>query len=339
MLIIAVMVSCSSETVTVSPPEQSDSASESEKVVNPLKIGVVTDVGEIDDQSFNQSSWEGALAAAKSTGGSARYVETQNSKDYYDNILEFVENNYDVVITVGYALGEDTFEVAKKYPHVFFIGVDQFQTEPLPNLVGLVFHEDQAGYLAGVLAAHLTKSNFVASVLGADIVPPVVAFGEGFEAGVKSVNPDINTVNTYHPGGVDTAFTDPEWGASAAAQAMDQGADIIFAAAGKTGSGALIEAAQHEGVYCIGVDTDQWNTSPGARPCLVSSAVKRINLGVQELIELTSHGEFKVSNHYGEVGLADFHDFEDDISDELKAELAKIATGLKSGEIETGYNP
>jgi basic membrane protein A len=306
-----------------------------------FKIGLVTDVGEVDDKSFNQSAWEGAQAGARAVGGEANYIETKDAKDYLDNIAEFAEDDYDVIVTVGFALGAATLEAAQKYPDIKFIGVDQFQVpgEELDNVVGLIFHEDQSGYLAGVLAANLTESNTIAAVLGTDLVPPVVAFKEGYEAGAISVNSDINVISTYHPGGLDVAFTDPEWGATTAAQAIDQGADVIFAAGGKTGNGGLIEAAGHEGVYCIGVDSDQWETVPEAHPCLVSSAMKLITPSVEGLIQMAESGEFPSGNFFGDAGLASFHDFEDQVPDDLKAELERIAVGLKDGSISTGYNP
>ena len=117
-------------------------------------------------------------------------------------------------------------------------------------------------------------------MLGTDLVPPVVAFNEGYQNGAMSVNPDINIIATYHPGGLDVAFTDPEWGATTAQQAIDQGADVIFGAGGQTGNGALIQTAGNEGLWCIGVDTDQWETVPEAHPCLISSAMKLITPGV-----------------------------------------------------------
>jgi basic membrane protein A len=136
---------------------------------------------------------------------------------------------------------------------------------------------------------------------------------------------------------MDVAFTDPEWGASTAKQAIDQGADVIFGAGGKTGNGALIETATHEGVYCIGVDSDQWFTVPEAHPCLVSSAMKLITPGVTDLVTTSYNGEFPGGNYVGEVGLAPYHDFEDEIPQEVKDRLDEIDAGLQSGEIETGY--
>ena len=169
------------------------------------------------------------------------------------------------------------------------------------------------------------------------MVPPVVAFKEGYELGAKSVNPNINIISTYHPGGLDVAFTDPEWGAATTAQAIDQGADVVFSAGGKTGNGGLIEAAQHEGVFCIGVDTDQWETVPEAQPCLVSSAMKLIVPGVTTLIEMAHADEFPSGNFFGDAGLAPFHDFATVVPEDVKTLLEETAVGLIDGSIETGY--
>ncbi|MCA9950311.1 MAG: BMP family ABC transporter substrate-binding protein [Anaerolineales bacterium] len=302
-------------------------------------VGLVTDVGEIDDKSFNQSAWEGAQSAAAAAGGKADFIETQDAKDYGANIGLFANNGYDVIVTVGFAMGEATAEAAAQYPDIKFIGVDQFQGEPIDNLAGLVFNEDKSGFLAGALAAMLTESGKIAAVLGTDLVPPVVAFKEGYEGGARFINPDIEYISTYHPGGMDVAFTDPEWGASTTKQAVDQGADVVFGAGGKTGNGALIEAAGNDGVFCIGVDTDQWETVPEAHPCLVSSAMKLITPGVEDLVAAVQAGDFPAGNFFGAAGLAPFHDFEDQISQEIKDKLAEIDAGLQDGSIETGYNP
>lgn len=308
-----------------------------------LCIGLVTDVGEIDDKSFNQSAWEGVQMAADDLGAQIDYIETQDAKDYGANIDLFAQNGYDIIATVGFAMGEATIEAAQNYPDIDFIGVDQFQGEALPNLTGLVFNEDQSGFLAGALAAHLSQTGTVAAVLGTDLVPPVVAFKEGYEAGAQYINPDIELISTYHPGGLDVAFTDPEWGASTAKQALDSGADVVFGAGGKTGNGALIEVASAPGagesVYCIGVDTDQWETVPEAHSCLVSSAMKLITPGMFDLIELSNNGEFPGGNYFGDAGLAPFHDFEDQIPQDVKDSLDEIAAGLQDGSITTGYNP
>lgn len=303
-------------------------------------IGLVTDVGQIDDKSFNQSAWEGAQAAAEALGAAEiNYVETVDAKDYAANIDLFANDGYDVIVTVGFAMGEASIEAAGRYPDIDFIGVDQFQVEAIPNLAGVIFPEDQSGFLAGALAGMLTETNIIASVLGTDLVPPVVAFNEGYKGGAAYVNPDVTVIDTYHPGGLDVAFTDPEWGASTAAQAVDQGADVVFGAGGQTGNGAIIEVASNEGLYCIGVDTDQWETVPEARPCLVSSAMKLITPSVEALIAESFAGEMTAGNYVGPVGLAPFHDFEDQIPQEIKDTLAEIDAGLQDGTISTGYTP
>lgn len=304
-----------------------------------LCVGLVTDVGEVDDKSFNQSAWEGVERASEALGAQIEYIETQDAKDYASNIGLFAENNYDIIVTVGFGMTDATLEAAKAYPDVDFIGVDQFQVEPLENLTGLIFNEDKAGFLAGALAASMTETGTIAAVLGTDLVPPVVAFKEGYENGAEFINPDINIISTYHPGGMDVAFTDPEWGGSTSKQALDQGADVVFGAGGKTGNGALIEVAGTEGAWCIGVDTDQWETVPEAHPCLISSAMKLITPGVADLIEMSSKGELPAGNFFGPTGLAPFHDHEDAVPQEVKDKLAEIDAGLQDGSIETGYNP
>ncbi|MBN1565789.1 MAG: BMP family ABC transporter substrate-binding protein [Anaerolineae bacterium] len=305
-------------------------------------IGLVTDVGEIDDGSFNESSWNGVLAA-EVCGAEVDYIQTESAEDYAENIAEFAENDYDIIVTVGYALGTATIEAAGNYPDVWFIGVDQDQSyyEERDNVTGLLFPEDQAGFLAGVLAARMTVSGTIGAVLGTDQVPAVVRFKEGFEAGALYTNPDLTILSTYHPGSIDVAFTDPEWGATTSRTALDQGADVIFAAGGKTGNGGLIEVASAVGEgtpppFCIGVDTDQWLTVPEAHPCLISSAMKVLDQGVADIITLIVDEEVEPGNFMGVGGLAPFHDFDEMVPDEVKAELEDIAAALISGELETG---
>jgi basic membrane protein A len=349
LLTIGLLAACvapvapSAET-TAAVESSDDSAATVEANVS---IGLVTDVGRVNDRSFNQSAWDGVLEACAALGltegEECRYIETQDPADYSDNIQQFIDGGFNVIVSVGFALGEATAAAAQANPDIMFIGVDQFQGEALPNLTGLIFHEDQSGFLAGALAAQLSQTGQIAAVLGTDLVPPVVAFGQGYELGAKYINPDIEVSTTYHPGGLDRAFTDPEWGASTARQALDQGADVIFGAGGSTGNGALQEVAAAEGagtaLFCIGVDTDQWETLPAAHPCLVSSAMKLITPGVVELVMAANEGNFPGGNFYGGAGLAPFHEFEETISQEIKDTLAEIDAGLKDGSLETGYNP
>ena len=326
------------EEATEAPAEEEAAAEGDCSAEDVLCVGLVTDVGRIDDKSFNQSAWEGAQQAAEVLGAAeVNYVETTNATDYAANIDLFAGQGYDIIVTVGFAMAAATAAAAATYPDIDFIGVDQFQGDTIANLTGLVFNEDKAGYLAGVLAASLSESGTIASVLGTDLVPPVVAFNEGYQNGAMSVNPDINIIATYHPGGLDVAFTDPEWGATTAQQAIDQGADIIFGAGGQTGNGALIQAAGVEGVWCIGVDTDQWDTVPEAQPCLVSSAMKLITPGVVDLATASVNGEFPGGNFFGAVGLAPFHAHEDAVPQDVKDLLDTTSAGLLDGSITTGY--
>ncbi|HEY4717535.1 MAG TPA: BMP family ABC transporter substrate-binding protein [Anaerolineales bacterium] len=301
-----------------------------------LCVGFVTDVGRIDDASFNQASWEAVQQAEAELNATIDYVQTTSATDYEANIQLFVDDGYDVIVTSGFAIGDTTLAMSQANPDIYFIGVDQFVGNTA-NFAGVLFPEDQAGFQAGALAAMLTKTNIIAAVLGTDLVPPVVAFKEGYEAGAAYVNPDITVISTYHPGGLDVAFTDPEFGATTAAQAIDQGADVIFGAGGDTGNGALREVAGREGLYCIGVDVDQWNTVPEARPCLVTSAAKHIKEAVYDLLSQYAAGTPHEGLYFGGVGLAPYHDFESVVTAEMQAELDAIREGLADGSISTGY--
>jgi len=264
------------------------------------------------------------------------FIETQSPTDYATNIATFIDQGYDVIVTVGFALGEATVIAAGENPDTLFIGVDQFQGEAVPNVAGLIFPEDQAGFLAGALAGLMTETNTIGAVFGTDLVPPVVAFGEGYAAGIAYTNPEAELILTYHPGGLDVAFTDPAWGADTARQAINSGADVIFGAGGSTGNGALGEIAKDGGeVLCIGVDTDQWETVPEAQPCLMTSAMKLIDFGVVDLVEAAAEDSFPSGNFVGSVGLAPYHDFESVIPDEVKAQIEELTPQVLDGSIPT----
>jgi basic membrane protein A len=300
-----------------------------------LRVGLVTNVGKIDDKSFNQSAWEGVQRAERELGALVRFIETTDPKDYAKNIDQFAQDDYDVIVTVGFAVGQATQEAAARYRNVRFIGVDQFQEREAANLAGLIFDEDKAGYLGGALAGFMTRSGTVGQVLATDLVPPVVEFGKGFEAGAKAVRPDVRVLTAYHPGGLARGFTDPDWGKSTAQQIIAQGADVLFGAGGTTGNGALLGALERN-VLAIGVDTDQWETLPQVRPVLLSSAMKLITPGVFDLIKAASDETFRGGNIVGEVGLAPFHDLDSQVPAEVKQRLLQIDRGLKDGTIETG---
>ena len=154
-------------------------------------MGVVTEVGKIDDQALNQMTWEGVKKAELKLGAYVQYIETVDSRDYEKNIATFANAGYDLIITVGYDQSKATLAAANKYPQVNFIGVDQLlgPDKSLPqNLTGLSFAEDQLGFLAGVLAAEMTRANKVGAVCGPDFLSPAWRYCEGFRAGVEYVN-------------------------------------------------------------------------------------------------------------------------------------------------------
>ncbi|OGO28382.1 MAG: BMP family ABC transporter substrate-binding protein, partial [Chloroflexi bacterium RBG_16_54_18] len=272
-------------------------------------------------------------------GAHIQYIETVDSKDYDKNIATFADAKYDVIVTVGFALGEATVANAKKYPDIKFIGVDQFQAEVTPNVAGLNFPEDIAGFLVGALAAQLSKTGKIGAVCGTDAVPPVWRFGEGYRAGAAYINPAIEVNVVYHSDvGFDKTFTDPEWGKTTAVSMIDKGVDVIFGAGGKTGNGALAGAAE-KGVFCLGVDTDQYFTVPEAQSCLVSSAMKLLTPGTFYLIQLAKEGTFPPGNFTGEAGYAPFHDQESKVPAEVKTKMEEINKMLKDGSLKTNVAP
>jgi basic membrane protein A len=305
-----------------------------------MKVGLVTDVGRLNDKSFNQSSWEGVQQAEKELGVEVKAIETVDTKDYDKNIQQFIDDGYDVIVTVGFALGEATTKAAKANPNVKFIGVDQFQAETVPNLAGLIFDEDKAGYLAGVLAASISKSKNIGAICGTDDVPPVWRFCEGYKEGAKSIDPSITSQVVYHSDvDISKTFVDPDWGKTTALSMMDRGADVVFGAGGQTGNGAIY-AAKDKNLPAIGVDTDQYFTiGDEFKSALVSSAMKLLTPGVYNLIKDAVEGNFKGGNNVGTVGLAPYHDWETKVPDDVKAKLTEVDAGLQDGSIKTCVSP
>jgi basic membrane protein A len=314
-------------------------------------VGLVTDVGTINDKSFNQSAWEGVQLAEQELGAKVQFIETTDARDYDKNIATFGDAGYDVIVTVGFALGEATIANAAIYPDIKFIGLDQFQpwefdddaSNDLANIAGLGFPEDQAGFLVGALAAMMTQSHKIGAVCGTDVIPPVWRFGEGYRSGATYAD-GINGTTTevlvvYHSDvGIDKAFTDPEWGAVTATAIMDQGADVIFGCGGITGNGAITAAAQAD-AYVIGVDTDQYLTLPEAAPRMLSSALKLMSPGVFDLIKAAQDGTFTSGNVTGDAGYAPFHDLESEVPVEVKTMMEEISAGLLDRSIVTNVPP
>jgi len=315
-------------------------------------VGLVTDVGKVDDKSFNQSAWEG-LQKAKTDGNAdwIQYVETTDSKDYAKNVATFADAGYDVIVTSGFNLTDPTYAAAKLYPKTQFVGIDQFLSKdathpdwPFTNLVGLVYNEDQSGFLVGVLAASMSKSHKIGGVFGTDAVPPVWRYGEGYRAGAAYADAKNGTktevTNVYHSDvGFDKTFTDPTWGADTANSMIDKGADVIFGGGGKTGNGAVVATAQ-KGVYAIGVDSDQYNTLPEAQKMLLSSALKPITIPIADLIKLAKTSKFPTTGlYFGTAWYAPYHDLASKVPAKVDAEMQASLKGLTDGSIKTNVPP
>ncbi|NJK78696.1 MAG: BMP family ABC transporter substrate-binding protein [Chloroflexaceae bacterium] len=310
-----------------------------------LRVGLVTDIGRVNDGTFNQFAHEGALQASEEFGLEYRFIETQAQADYEQNIQTLVDENFNVIVSVGFLIADATYAAAQENPDITFIGVDQDFTgeRALPNLIGIQFREDQAGFLVGALAGMITASNIVGVVGGIDI-PPVKRFRNGFDNGVAYINPDATSLGVYIP-----SFTDPAQGASAAEQFIGEGADVIFGAGGPTGSGAIAAAAE-QGVFVIGVDQDEYfttfggGTAPGADR-IVSSAIKRVDVGVYDQIRSVLEGTFEGEGNYilnaenGGIGYADFHETADLIPAAVQERLEEIVELLASEELTTGVDP
>lgn len=315
-------------------------------------VALVTDVGKVDDKSFNQSSWEGLQSAQKDGNATwIQYIETTDSKDYAKNIATFGDAGYKVIVTSGFNLTEPTYAAAKLYPKALFIGVDQFLSKdathpewPLANLVGLVYNEDQSGFLVGALAAMMSKSHKIGGVFGTDAVPPVWRYGEGYRAGAAYADAKNSTktevTNVYHSDvGFDKTFTDPTWGADTANSMIDKGADVIFGGGGKTGNGAVDATAQRK-VLAIGVDSDQYYTLPEADAYLLTSALKPIPGPLAVLIKMAKAGSFPATGFYvGAAGYAPYHDVASQVPANVDTEMQALVKGLADGSIKTNVPP
>jgi basic membrane protein A len=298
-----------------------------------LRVGLVTDIGQLGDRSFNDSAWGGVQCAQQNLGFSdIKFIETQQSTDYAANIDQFVQDGYDVIVTVGFLLGPATVTAAQANPNIKFIGVDQAQDTTVPNLVGLTFQEDKSGYLAGYLAGLLNKSGTVGEVLGLADVPAVERYGVGYINGAKAAKSGIKVLTACA-----SSFTDTVWGNTTANQMMSQNADVIFAAAGLTGNGALLAVADKGGSNLgIGVDTDQWLSLPEAQKIIVSSAMKLIVPGTYHLIKSVQDGSFKGGNFVGDVGLAPFHNA-GQVPADVQTKMNQLSADVASGKTPTGF--
>jgi basic membrane protein A len=310
-----------------------------------VKVGMVSDVGGIDDASFNQNTWDGLAMAQEDLGVQAQFIESQAQADYEKNITELAEQEYDLIITVGFLLGEGTAKMAAVYPDINFAIVDFAYDPGIPNVAGIVFNTDEAAFPVGYLAAAWADMQDpgdpgVGYVAGMQI-PTVEIFVVGYENGVKYYN-EQKGKNVSFAGVYVGDFEAADQGKIVGNSLIDEGADVIFGIGGKTGNGGL-SAAKERGKWGVGVDVDQYYTVPNEADILITSTMKRLDNSVFGVIEALINDEFPGGGVYvgtlenGGVGLAPYHDFEDQIPDELKKEVEDIIEAIKKGEIDTGW--
>ncbi len=298
-----------------------------------FKVGLVTDVGGVNDRSFNQSAYEGLKRAEKELKIKTTLIQSKQMTDYIPNLQKLAKANYDLVIAVGFLMHDSVVTVAKQFPKTKFLIIDS-EISNLPNVASAMFREEQAGYLASVAAALLEKAKFgkttgknVFGVVGGMKIPPVDRYIAGFKAGVLSEIPKAKVIIKYTG-----KFDDPASGKQVALSEIAQGADFVFQVAGQTGLG-VIQAAKEKGVYAIGVDSDQSYVAPNT---VVTSAMKRVDVATYSVIKDTLNGKFKSGIIYFDlknngVGLAPFMK---GVPKSVSDKINKVIADIKAGKIK-----
>ena len=263
----------SSEEVSEASSEEAsseeDTEAETEEDIDGtgFKIGMVTDVGGVNDGSFNQSAWEGLQRAGEAFGCEVKYIESKGDADYVPNIESFLDEDYDLIVCVGYMMADAVRDAAELYPDQKFAIIDDASNADLDNVTCMMFEQEQASYLVGLAAGYTTESNIVGFVTGA-ANETMNSFGYGYCAGVLDANPDA-TILQYNANN----FGDASGGKTAVNTMVTKGADVVFHAAGGTGIG-VIDGCKENKIWAIGVDSDQ---SPLAPETILTSALKRVD--------------------------------------------------------------
>ncbi len=252
-----------------------------------IKVGMVTDVGGVNDKSFNQLAWEG-LQALDPDAFEVNYLESKTDADYQTNINTFIDEEYDLIITVGYMLADATREAAEDNPDQKFAIVDDSSCADLENVACLMFAQEECSYLVGLVAGSVTKSNTVGYVQGM-VSDPMNLFGIGYITGVLEACPEA-TVLQYNANN----FGDIAGGNTAAKDMITKGADVIYHAAGGTGNGVM-NACDEAGIYGIGVDKDQ-RVELGLE-CIITSAMKRVDVACQDISKAVKDDAFEGGVH------------------------------------------
>jgi basic membrane protein A len=310
----------------------------------------VTDTGGIDDAGFNQTAWKGvqdAIAADDSIEG--RFLESQAESDYEANLNSLIEGGCDIIITVGFLMGDATKAAAEANPDQKFSIVDFAYDPTIDNVLGQVYATEQGAFLAGYLAAGMSETGVVGTFGGINI-PPVTAFMDGFYYGVQYYNEQKGTdvmVLGWNPESSEGLFTGNfdslDDGRAFAENLHQEGADIIMPVAGPVGLGSAQLASElgTDSLKIIGVDADQTQTDPEKAEVYLTSVLKRMDSTVTQVINMAQDGSFEGGLIVGTlenegVGLAPYHSFEDAVPDELKAEIEAVKAGIIDGSITVG---
>jgi basic membrane protein A len=259
-----------------------------------IRVGLVTDIGGLNDRSFNHLAYVGLQRAESQLGVKGRVLTSNANSQYIPNLSTLARQHYDLVVAVGFLMADAVDTVAKRYPDVNFAIID-YPWEALKgkpkNVVGLVFEQQQGGYLAGYLAGLIqkqhgmprTKPGDVVASVGGQKIPPVVSYIAGFQAGAKAADPGVKTINQYSNDFVDQAKCK-----EIALQQIAQGADAFIQLAGGCGLGAL-DAAREQGVWGIGADADQSYLGS----YILTSALKKVDVSVYDTVKAVEDGSFK----------------------------------------------
>lgn len=290
-----------------------------------FKVAMVTDVGGINDQSFNQGSWEGLKKAKDELGIEIGYLESATEADYVSNVETLIDQGNDLIVACGFLMAETVRECAEAYPDQQFAIIDDDSNADLDNVTCLMFKQSEASYLVGVVAAMMTETNKVGLLLGMS-TPVMNQFGYGYVAGIKDTNPDV-AIDLYNA----NTFGDAAAGKAATVQMYTNGADIVFHAAGGTGNG-VIEAAKEQGKYAIGVDIDQAYLAPEN---IITSAMKRCDNAIYDLlVKLVSGEQVTGVQTYGmDNGGVDIAPTTDLLSEEVIKKVEEVKAAILSGEI------
>jgi len=339
---VAVVTGCSSST-----PASSGSSSTA-PAKKTIKTAMVTDIGGLGDKSFNDLSYAGLQKAKTDLGADIKVLESKAPTDYESNITNLANAGYSPIFAVGFLMTDTVSKMSTAYPDVTFGGIDQSFSPPIKNVVGINFKEQEGAYLAGYLAAKLTTMPSVDSrindkpilgFVGGMDIPPVQRYQAGFIAGAKAANPAV-VVKSVYAG----SFTDQQKGIEDGKALIDQGADIVFAAAGQTGLGTA-KACQDNKAIFIGVDADQFLTIPGIGDTILTSAVKKVDVAVFDTVKKAANGQLQGGADvlYGlkedGVGLAPYHDWDTKIPADVKAAVEKAKTDIVAGTVTVPTTP